>query len=207
MILSLLFENPAIAVVLILAIALTISIHEAAHAWVAEKLGDPTAAALGRTTLNPLAHLDPIGTLMIVVAGFGWGKPVPVNDSRLKHKYDMVWVALAGPASNLLLALALSIIFRLTGSSVIQEVLAIFILINLGLMVFNLIPIPPLDGSKLLQLVIPRQTFQLLEQYGFVIIIVLFFMLRFGSFGLSELLGTAVTNLFHLFTGSGIALY
>lgn len=207
MILKLFIENPALGIVLVLGIALAISIHEAAHAWTAERLGDSTAADLGRTTLNPLAHLDLLGSLMLVTVGFGWGKPVPVNDYKLRGKYDTILVALAGPASNLVMASLLAVIFRLTGIQAIREVIAMFIFINIGLMIFNLIPIPPLDGSKLLRLFIPRETYFMLEQYGFVIIIGLFVLLEFGSFGFGELLQLVVTRLFSLLTGTGISLF
>lgn len=207
MIINLIIENPALGIVLVLGIALAISIHEAAHAWSAQQLGDSTAAALGRTTLNPLAHLDLLGSLMLLLVGFGWGKPVPVNDDRLRGKYAPILVALAGPASNLVLALVLSLLFRIVTLPTIRDVTTIFILINLGLMVFNLIPIPPLDGSKLLRLFIPRETYFMLEQYGFVIIIALFLIVRIGSFGFSDVLSQIVTGLFKLLTGSGIALF
>jgi len=207
MLLSLLFENPAIGIVLVLAIALAISVHEAAHAWTAQKLGDSTAAALGRITLNPLAHLDPVGSIMLLIAGFGWGKPVPVNDAKLRRPIDMVLVALAGPASNLALAVLMSIVVRIAPVGPIQDVAEIFVFLNLALMLFNLIPIPPLDGSKLLQLVMPRQAYMLLEQYGFFLIILLFVFLRFGSFGLAEWLSRGVHFLFQVLTGSRGALF
>lgn len=199
MILNTLVTNPALGVVFILAIALAISVHEAAHAWTAQRLGDPTAASLGRASLNPLVHLDLVGTLFLLLAGFGWGKPVPVNESRLNHHGDVILVALAGPAANLALAVALAVVYRLVGS--VQPVLAIFIFLNLILMVFNLIPIPPLDGSKLLRLVVPAESYFWLERYGIFLLVFLFVFLRSDSFGLSESLQTAVGRLFTLLTG------
>lgn len=202
MIINLLLQNPVSGIVLLLAIALAIGIHEAAHAWAADKLGDDTAKSLGRTSINPLVHLDLVGTLLLLFAGFGWGKPVPVNENRLRKRSDIILVALAGPASNLVIAIILALVFRLIGSSSIQEVLALFIFMNLGLMVFNLIPIPPLDGSKVLKLFISDDAYQMLEQYGFMFIIILFFVLRFGQFGLGDLLVRAVDWLFVLLTGA-----
>lgn len=205
MLLSILFSNPAFFIVLALGTALAISIHEAAHAFVAQKRGDPTAAMLGRTSINPLVHLDPIGSIMILFAGFGWGKPVPVNDSRLKHKYDIILVALAGPVSNFLLAALFSLVVRFSTTTSITDVLSLFIFINLSLMLFNLIPIPPLDGSKILRLFLPNSAYQQLEQYGFLLIIVLFMVVRFGSFGLSDGLFSAVTRMFQWLTGASIS--
>lgn len=187
---GLLLANPALGVVLLLGIALALSVHEAAHAWAANKLGDPTAKLLGRTNLNPAAHLDPIGTILFLLTWFGWGKPVPVNDMQLKRDSDIVLVALAGPLSNLAQAILYAIIFRFVPITGVQEVMALFITINLGLMLFNLIPIPPLDGSKILRLFLPTDTYYALQQYGFYLIIIFFV---FGGFGLGTLLGQGVT--------------
>lgn len=165
------------------AILLAITVHEVAHGLVAYRLGDPTAKLAGRLTLNPLAHLDPIGALMMVLVRFGWAKPVPVNPANLQRPLkDMIWVALAGPAANMVLAAASLVIYRyvrgagpaflsdpITGMAYMSYVL------NINLAAFNLIPIPPLDGASILKGLLPfRQAlaFQRLEPYGFVILVV-----------------------------------
>ena len=143
------------------AVLIGLTIHELAHAWVALKLGDDTPKLLGRVTLNPLKHIDLMGFVLLVVAGFGWGKPVLINRNNLKHPFrDDVVIALSGPASNLLFAVALVLILRvllvfdaIRSSSVFGTVITaflVFISINVSLGLFNLLPIPPLDGSHLL---------------------------------------------------------
>lgn len=206
MIFDLLLSNPISGIIFLLAIGLAIGIHEAAHAWTADKLGDPTAKLLGRTTINPLAHLDLMGTLLFLFAGFGWGKPVPVDERRLKSNLDIVKVALAGPASNLIVAIILGIAYRLIPLDGVQTVLSLFIFINLSLMLFNLIPIPPLDGSKLLKLVLPESTYEALSQYGFFLIILLFLVLRVGNLGLGDWLFRGVEFLFRLITQASFSL-
>jgi len=145
---------------------LGLTFHEVAHGWVADKLGDPTARQAGRLTLNPMAHLDPIGSLMLVFAGFGWARPVPVNPFNLSRpQRDMLWVALAGPVANLLFALGLGILFQiflkgqfmreLFDSSVLTLVVLMGVRINVILAIFNLLPIPPLDGSRILAGLVP----------------------------------------------------
>ena len=148
-----LFNLPVqILVLLIPSLMFSLSFHEFSHAWMAKKCGDNTAANLGRLSLNPLAHLDPIGSLMILFVGFGWAKPVPVNSLSLNNpRKDMMKIAAAGPASNVLLALIASLIFR--ASNIIDinldYLLFYFIQINISLAVFNMIPISPLDGSQI----------------------------------------------------------
>jgi len=148
----------------IIAILVALSIHEWAHAYVAWKLGDPTAKYDGRLTINPLAHLDPIGTILFIFVGFGWGKPVPVNPQYFKHyKRDNALVALAGPVSNLIVAFAAFAILLVMPTSeavwaqVLNTLMSDIIKINLVLMAFNLLPIAPLDGSKILDMFIPYQ--------------------------------------------------
>ena len=188
---------------------LAISAHEAAHAWMSWKFGDDTARLLGRVTLNPVAHTDPIGTLLIPVIGFittamgvpfffiGWGKPTPVNPLRWRNKdVANVMVSIAGILANLLLAtiafVILKVLFRtgayFTMSDSTQEPIGLFLeyllLMNISLAVFNLLPFPPLDGSKVLETFLPdsmQPILATLEQYGYLILMVLMYMGFFGA--------------------------
>jgi Zn-dependent protease len=195
-----------IAAVIVVAVMLLIAfpIHEFAHALAAYRLGDGTAKMFGRLTLNPFAHFDPIGGILLAVSvlasggrfGFGWAKPTPVNPMNLRNgRYGEAIVAFAGPASNLVLAAAAAIPLRyildhpeLVGQvGLLFDVLVIFVQLNLILMLFNLVPIPPLDGSKVLFAFLnPRLVWQwrpILEQYGIIILIVLFFFPPGNSIG------------------------
>jgi Zn-dependent protease len=169
---------------------LALTIHEFAHGWLADRLGDPTARLQGRLTLNPLAHLDPIGTLAIVLIHFGWAKPVPVDYRNLKRpRRDMMLVAAAGPASNLLLAIACAFCYRMIPWAAaglewawlllpVRAMLRTGVWVNVILAVFNLLPIPPLDGSRVVSGFLPLRhaiSYSRLEPYGFVIIFLLFF--------------------------------
>ncbi|NLL18757.1 MAG: site-2 protease family protein [Clostridia bacterium] len=167
-------------ITLIPAILIAITFHEYAHGKVAALLGDPTPAQHGRLTLNPLAHLDPLGTLMLLVARFGWAKPVPVNPFffRGNRRKGMLWVGLAGPLMNLVLAylaaFGLKIVFG--KSLLLQNFFQELLFINLALAVFNLIPLPPLDGSKILANLLPAEYtsfFMKIEAYGPIILLVL----------------------------------
>lgn len=157
MFLNLFFGSPAIALVWVVAIVFSLTIHEFSHALVGKWRGDSTAEREGRLTLNPLAHVDPMGLILLLLFGFGWAKPVPYNPYNLKDpKWDSVKIALAGPLSNLFMAVLAGIAFRvLVGAGMISglNLLAIFlfltILLNLFLLFFNVIPVHPLDGSKL----------------------------------------------------------
>ena len=153
----------------ILIIFLVLPIHECAHAWAAHKMGDETAAYSGRLTLNPLAHIDILGALCLLITGFGWAKPVPINPLKFKkQRFGIAITAAAGPLSNLAVSFIAMIIYRIvlslpggsgyflssagdiTGGFFILYILQFFILVNIGLAIFNLIPIPPLDGSKII---------------------------------------------------------
>jgi Zn-dependent protease len=169
-----------------------LTIHEFAHGYVAYTLGDPTARANGRLTLNPLKHLDPIGTLAFFFINFGWAKPVPVNPYYFKNpRKDMLWVALAGPATNLTIAVLSAIIAKFAVLMVsilpptaitisllypVIEMLVASVWINLVLCIFNFLPIPPLDGSRILAGLLPEhlaRSYASIERYGFIILIFL----------------------------------
>lgn len=170
------------------AVLIALTFHEYAHAWMATRLGDRTARNAGRLTLNPVPHLDPIGTLLLFVVGFGWAKPVPVNPYNLRGdiKQGLMLVSLAGPGANLLLAfigtVVLGVSMGMVGfaagiDSPLGNILQAVILVNLILAFFNLLPIPPLDGSKILAGLLPgrQEWLYSLEQYGIIILLVLVF--------------------------------
>ena len=152
-----------IIVLLIPALVFSLSFHEFAHAWMAYRLGDSTAARMGRLTLNPMSHLDPIGSLALLLMGFGWAKPVPVDPRYLKNpRQDMVKVAAAGPISNIILAIIAAFVLRLLFdtdllSNSVKTFFIIFMQINITLAVFNLLPVSPLDGSQILSPFLEKQ--------------------------------------------------
>ncbi len=207
-------------ILLIPVILFSLTVHEVCHGWIADKFGDPTARATGRLTLNPIAHLDPIGTIMLFIAHFGWAKPVMVNPYNLKDpKKDMIWISLAGPGANFLLALLAGIALRLLmafgslnlsgllGSSIFA-ILILTLQINLALGIFNLIPIPPLDGAKVLFGLLPydmEHHYQWLERYGMVILLALFVLDSFTPFKiLSIILWVPANLLSYLFAGRSL---
>jgi len=157
--------NPLVFFAGVIALVVGITVHEFSHALTAHLQGDPTPASQGRLSLNPLRHLDPLGTLFLIIAGFGWGKPVEFNSRYLKNpRLGSVLVGLAGPAANLILVIVFGLALRgLLASNLFSEDSGIFIflsslvLMNLVLLAFNLIPIPPLDGSKLLLAILPQR--------------------------------------------------
>ena len=184
--------EPSVLIARTITLLVAFTIHELSHAVTADYLGDPTPRNMGRITLNPLKHLDPFGTIMLLIAGFGWAKPVIVNPLNMRGnpRRDMAIVALAGPTSNVLMALLVAIPLRLglldltlmaptgvlpSASFLISE----FIWINLILAFFNLIPIPPLDGSKILYAILPVEwvyRIRPLEQYGFLLLMGVVFL-------------------------------
>jgi len=160
------------------ALIIAITIHEFAHAWMADRLGDPTPQLQGRLSLNPLKHLDPIGTLMLLFFRFGWGKPVEFDPYNLRHpRRDAALISLAGPAVNLILATALSLVLKFSGSPLFSIFLYPVILININLAIFNLLPVPPLDGAKILYGILPAdwadEYNDFMGRYGTILLILL----------------------------------
>ena len=160
------------------ALIIAITIHEFAHAWMADRLGDPTPQLQGRLSLNPLKHLDPIGTLMLLFFRFGWGKPVEFDQYNLRHpRRDAALISLAGPAVNLILATALSLVLKFSGSPLFSIFLYPVILININLAIFNLLPVPPLDGAKILYGILPAdwadEYNDFMGRYGTILLILL----------------------------------
>jgi len=190
------FRDPDQIIAFLVSFVVATSIHEFMHAWTSFKLGDPTARDLGRITLNPMSHFEPFGFfgMVMISIGFpfiGWGKPVPVNPSRFTHEFarhrkrGMALVAIAGPLSNVAQALIMAIPYQLAvrGDIVVNEQVWLFvttyITVNVLLASFNMIPIPPLDGHKILMGILPdfwRPVLAPLEQYGFPILLLLFFI-------------------------------
>ena len=177
--------------------------HELAHAWVSTKLGDPTPRREGRLTLNPMAHLDLVGTILMILTGFGWAKPVGVNPMYYRdRKKGMALTAIAGPVANLIMAffgVLIGMLLLVAGSylgwsedviGVIMLVCYLFATRNLGFMVFNLIPIPPLDGSKVLGMFLPNRTYYTMLQYERYAILLIMFLSLSGAFDL--IIGTGV---------------
>jgi Zn-dependent protease len=163
MILSLLFSDPIVFFALIFAMLISLALHEFSHAWAADTLGDDTPRLMGRLTINPLVHIDLLGLIFFFTIGFGWGKPVQFNPNNLKNeRTGSALIGLAGPAANLFLAVVFGIILRLVLSqsqldidNMVIQFFSYIVIINVLWMLFNLIPIPPLDGSKLLLAVLP----------------------------------------------------
>lgn len=177
--LNLLFSNPLEFIIAAGGLLLSLAIHEFAHAWVADHLGDPTPRMQGRVTLNPLAHLDPLGTLALLLVRFGWGKPVEIDPFNLKNPVrDSALIALAGPATNLVVAAVIAILVRLIPvPTFLIYALVDIAAINVVLAIFNLVPVYPLDGSKIVLPLLPRtlalEYEQFMQQFGLFIMFAL----------------------------------
>lgn len=213
-----LFNNPLAMLFWLAALVVAITIHEFAHAWTADRLGDPTPRLQGRLTLNPLAHLDPIGTLMLLVARFGWGKPVQFDPFNLRNpRRDSAIISLAGPVSNLILATAssllLNILFAVRAELfaiplfgliiyLLTNFLPLLITMNVILAVFNLVPVHPLDGFKIVGGILPREyarQWYELEPYGMIFLIFLVFPILGPTAPISRIISPVINFLLNIF--------
>ena len=199
--------DPRTLLFLLPAVLIAATCHEFAHALVADRLGDPTARQLGRLSLNPLVHVDPLGTLFFVLFSFGWARPVPVNPRNFANpRLGMLMVALAGPLANIVLAFAVGVLVKAQGltGTLWGDLASMLVLINIVLAVFNLIPIPPLDGSRILEGLLPSDqalAYARIQPYGTVVILVLLYT---GVVG--QVMSPAVRWLYGVSTGTGFGL-
>lgn len=195
--LATLFTNPILFIIWAVGLVLALTIHEYAHAAAADRLGDPTPRAMGRLTLNPRAHLDPLGTILILVVGFGWGRPVEFDPYNLRNpRRDSALIALAGPASNILFAIVLSAVMKTVSLPFITTLFPFLILMNISLALFNLVPVFPLDGEKILKGFLPTELAveydNLMRQYGTLILIMLLLPIAGGTSPISALISPAI---------------
>lgn len=207
-------DGPFIFLATAAALLLAITVHEFAHAWTAVRLGDPTPKLQKRLTLNPLAHLDPLGTLMLLLIGFGWGKPVQFDPFNLeKPRRDAAIISIAGPVSNLLMASIFSIILRLalmpfSAIGFLAPIIPIFIILNVVLAIFNLVPVHPLDGGKILIGLLPaREAAQadlFMRRYGIFILFFLIFPIWGGSSPVFTILNPVINFFLSVYIPAGL---
>ncbi|MEA4888450.1 MAG: site-2 protease family protein [Clostridiaceae bacterium] len=199
----------------ILVLCISLSFHEMANAWAAYRLGDDTAALQGRLSMNPLAHLDPIGTITFIIGGIGWARPVPINPARFDHKYTikkgMMLTSVAGPVSNLILAVAAVLLYYICSTIglaaglydntvliLLQTIMLRFYTANLTLAIFNLLPIPPLDGFKVFGILLPNGVYYKLMSYERYIGLAFLLLVLFGGGILSTVLSFIANPLNHI---------
>jgi Zn-dependent protease len=203
----LLASDPLAFLILAIGLLISFTFHEFAHAWMADHLGDPTPRSQGRLTLNPAAHLDPMGTLAILIAGFGWGKPVEFDPYNLQHPVrDSALIAMAGPAANIIMAIGVAILMRVIE---LPDLVAVglfqLLVLNISLAVFNLIPVAPLDGSKLAFALLPPDSADeyadFMNRYGTMILIALILPLVGGRSAISYVVSPIVQLIVSLLIG------
>ncbi|HPS40504.1 MAG TPA: site-2 protease family protein [Candidatus Woesebacteria bacterium] len=203
--LDLLAQSPIAFIIFLTGLLLSITIHEFSHCFVTDRLGDPTPRMKGRLTLNPLAHLDPLGALALILTGFGWGKAAPYDPYNLKEPIrDTALIAAAGPASNLLIATVLSLLLKFgIGGDFVALFTVQLIYINVTLALFNLIPIYPLDGGKIMRALLPYQASleyeDIMERYGTAILIMMIFPWVGGESAVQGLLTPAINLVLRIF--------
>jgi len=204
MLLLTIFQNPFVGLIFVGILILSITFHEFAHALVANICGDPTPKLEGRLTLNPLKHLDLLGSIMLLIIGFGWGKPVPINPSYFKRKTDDIWVSLAGIITNLILATILSLLLRfllghnfVTADSATFQILSLAADVNIALAAFNILPIPPLDGSHIVEHLLSPATS---EQYNRIGPLILFAIIIYDQLTGATLLNRIISPLINAFS-------
>ncbi len=194
--LELLFSNPLSFILVFGGLILAVGLHEAAHCYMADYLGDPTPRSMGRLTLNPLVHLDLLGTLAILFAGFGWGKPAPFDPYNLKNpKKDTALIALAGPVTNIIIAVLLGLVMRyLSMPSAVYQSLLTILVINLSLAFFNLIPVPPLDGSKIIGVLMSHESATKYQRINNPLLLLALIFPIFGGASLASIIISPAIN-------------
>lgn len=212
--LNLFLSNPVEFFIVAILLVMAIAVHECAHALAADRMGDPTPRLAGRLTLNPLAHLDPIGTFLLVFVGFGWGKPVPFDPFNLRSpRRDAAIISFAGAFSNIIMAVVASVFLQITArlpfitiGSFLFEILSTFIYFNILLAIFNLIPIHPLDGFKVIAGILPKKYYDdwmSLEKYGLIFLILLVFPF-FGTSPITSIIFPVIKTILSILVPSGI---
>ncbi len=198
---DLLTQSPLLFALAAISLVIAVTVHEAAHAYVADRLGDPTPSLQGRVTLNPLSHLDPIGTLMLLIAGFGWGRPVQFDPYNLKNpRRDAAIISIAGPLTNIAMALIGALIYRVTGNFIL---LLPFVQINVVLAVLNLLPVHPFDGFKVVGGILPEDRaydWYSLRRYWWLFLMLLIIPVGSSSM-LDQILSFFVTPIMQILLG------
>jgi Zn-dependent protease len=193
----------------LVALLVAIDIHEFSHAWAAEHLGDPTPRLQGRLTLNPFAHLDPIGTILLILVRFGWGKPVQFDPFNLRNpRRDSALISIAGPVSNFLLATMCSLLVRLLPMTIFSVLLEEIVVMNIVLGIFNLVPIHPLDGFKIVEGFLPEEQareWHELERFGIIFLIILLLPIFGGTAPIERIISPVINFFLNIFLpGAGV---